>query len=70
MTHKINDLMGENVTGSFYEKELQKTHNQEFFRIERVRKHDQKNIQILVKWKGYPDRLYSWILNLIMITIN
>lgn len=36
VTHRINDLMGENVTGSFYEKELPKSHDQELIRIERV----------------------------------
>ena len=31
----INDLNGEEITGTFYEKELQKT-NEEEFRIEKV----------------------------------
>ena len=34
-TYVINDLNGEQITGSFYEKELQKT-NQKEFRIEKV----------------------------------
>ena len=34
-TYVINDLNGEEITGTFYEKELQKT-NQEDFRIEKV----------------------------------
>ena len=34
-TYAINDLNGEEITGSFYEKELQKT-NQKEFRIEKV----------------------------------
>ena len=34
-TYVINDLNGEEITGIFYEKELQKT-NQEEFRIEKV----------------------------------
>ena len=34
-TYVINDLNGEKITGSFYEKELQKT-NQKEFRIEKV----------------------------------
>ena len=36
-TNAINDLNGEEITGSFYEKELQKT-NQKEFRIENVLK--------------------------------
>ena len=34
-TYGINDLNGDEVIGTFYEKELQKT-NQEEFRIEKV----------------------------------
>ena len=34
-TYVINDLNGEEIIGTFYEKELQKT-NQEEFRIEKV----------------------------------
>ena len=34
-THVVNDLNGEEIIGTFYEKELQKT-NQEKFRIEKV----------------------------------
>ena len=36
-TYVINDLNGEEITGSFYEKELQKT-NQKEFRIEKILK--------------------------------
>ena len=34
-TYVINDLNGEEIIGTFYEKELQKT-NQKYFRIEKV----------------------------------
>ena len=34
-TYPINDLNGEEITGTFYEKELQKTNQQEF-RIKKV----------------------------------
>ena len=34
-TYEINDLNGEKIVGSFYEKELQKT-NQKEFKIEKV----------------------------------
>ena len=49
-TYVISDLNGEEITGSFYEKELQKT-NQEKIRIEKVIK--RKGDRLLVKWKGY-----------------
>ena len=54
----INDLNGEEITGTFYEKELQKT-NQEEFRIEKVIR--RKGNKIYVKWKGYNNSFNSWI---------
>ena len=57
-TYVINDLNGEEIIGSFYEKELQKT-NQEEFRIEKVIK--RKGNKIYVKWKGYNNSFNSWI---------
>ena len=58
MTYVINDLNGEEITGTFYEKELQKT-NQEELRIEKVIK--RKGDKIYVKWKGYLNSFNSWI---------
>ena len=57
-TYEINDLNGEKIIGSFYEKELQKTSQQEF-RIEKVIK--RKGDKIHVKWKGYDNSFNSWI---------
>ena len=45
----ISDLNGEEITGSFYEKELQKT-SQKKFRIERVLK--RKVINFMLNGKG------------------
>ena len=60
LTYKLVDLLGEKITGSFYESELQKT-NQNIFRIEKVIRRDQKKKKALVKWKGYPDKFNSWV---------
>ena len=57
-TYVINDLNGEEIIGTFYEKELQKS-NQEEFRIEKVIK--RKGHKIYVKWKGYNNSFNSWI---------
>ena len=57
-TYLINDLNGEEIKGSFYEKELQKT-NQKEFRIEKVIK--KKGDKLYVKWKGYINSFNSWI---------
>ena len=54
----ISDLNGEEIVGTFYEKELQKTNQQEF-RIEKVIK--KKGDKLYVKWKGYDSSFNSWI---------
>ena len=57
-TYVIIDLNGEEVVGTFYENELQKT-NQKEFRIEKVIK--RKGDKIYVKWKGYDNSFNSRI---------
>ena len=59
-TYKITDNNGEEIQGTFYEQEMQKT-NQKIFRIEEViRKLKNKSF---VKWYGYPDTFNSWVDN-------
>ena len=57
-TNDINDLNGEEIFETFYEKELQKT-NQEEFIIEKVI--ERKDNKLYVKWKGYNNSFNSWI---------
>ena len=57
-SYVINDLSGEEIIATFYEKELQKTNQQEF-RIEKVIK--RKGDKLYVKWKGYDSSFNSWI---------
>ena len=57
-TYVISDLNGEEIVGSFYEKELQKA-NQKEFRIAKVIK--KKENKLYVKWKGYNNYFNSWI---------
>ena len=57
-TYVIDDLNGEEITGTFYEKELQKIHQQEF-RIEKVIK--KKGDKLYVKWKGYDNSFNTLI---------
>ena len=54
----INDLNGEKIIGTFYEKELQKT-NQKEFRIIKII--ERKGDNLYVKWKGYDNSFNSWI---------
>ena len=57
-TYVINDLNGENIIGTFYENELQRTSQQDF-RIEKVIR--KKSDKLYVKWKGYDNSFNSWI---------
>ena len=57
-TYVLNDLNGEEIIGTFYEKELQKI-NQEEFRIEKVIK--KKESKLYVKLKGYDNSFTTWI---------
>ena len=57
-TYVINDLNGEEIIGTFYENELQKTDQKEF-RIEKVLK--KKGDKLYVKWKGYDNSFNSSI---------
>ena len=66
-TYKIADLNGEEIKGTFYEPELQKT-SQEIFRIEKVIKRGKK--KSLVKWKGYSDDFNSWVDNKDIVNIS
>ena len=55
-TYAINDLNGEEITGSFYENELQKT-NQKEFGIEKVLK--RKGDKLYIKWKEHSNSFNS-----------
>ena len=57
-TYVINDLNGEEIAGTFYANELQKT-NQKEFRIEKVI--NRQGYELYVKWKGYDNSFNSWI---------
>ena len=57
-TYVIDDLNGEEIIGTFYEKELQKIDQQEF-RIEKLIK--KKGDKLYVKGKGYDNSFNSWI---------
>ena len=57
-TYVINDLNGEEIIGTFYEKEFQKT-NQKEFRIGKVIQ--RKGDKLYLKWKGYNSLFHSWI---------
>ena len=55
-TYVVNDMNGEEITGSFYEKEFQKS-SQRKFRTEKVLK--RKGDKLFVKWTEYDNRFNS-----------
>ena len=57
--YKLTEWDGTPVEGTFYEEDLQKVYVTDVFRVEKVLKR-RKN-QLLVKWKGWPDKYNSWI---------
>ena len=67
ITYKLEDLEGEEIKGTFYEPELQKT-EQQIYRIEKIIKKE-KN-KLLVKWKGYSDKFNSWVDNKDLIDLS
>ena len=60
VTYKITDYNGEEIQGSFYEQELEKT-KQDIFRIEQII--TQHGIKSLVKWLDNNDSFNSWVDN-------
>jgi hypothetical protein len=62
-TFILQDLLGEELSGSFYEKELQKVEQKdEVFRIENIldSKYINKKKFVLIKWLGWPEKFNSW----------
>ena len=57
-TYFINDLNGEEIVETFYERKLQKTNRKEL-RVEKVLK--RKGCNLYAKLKGYNNPFNSWI---------
>lgn len=63
--YTLQDLKGEHIQGTFYERELQRIvmNSNSFYKIEKVLKsrYTGQKKEILVKWKGYPNKFNTWI---------
>ena len=57
-TSAINDLSSEEIIRTFYQKELQKTSQQEFKKQKVIKREKNK---LYVKWKGSDNSVNSWI---------
>ena len=63
-SYKVKDLNNQEITGTFYDLELQKVDElSETFEIDRIIKTKivNKKKQYFVSWKGYPDSFNSWV---------
>ena len=65
--YKVADTTGEEVSGTFYDEELQavrKSLNEDEFEIERILEQyvdpEDGSRHVLDKWKGWPDKFNSW----------
>ena len=60
-TYQIKEWDDTPLKGTFYEQDLQKvaTQKEDLFRIEKVLK--KRKGQVLVQWKGWPDKYNTWI---------
>ena len=60
----LRDFHGENVTGAFYESELQRVREPSEYRVEKVLRTRTTRggvKEYLVKWKGYDSSFNSWV---------
>lgn len=66
VVYTLKDLHGECISGTFYEKELQRVFYDpnSTYKIDKIirSRYSGHRKQLLVKWKGYPDKFNSWIL--------
>lgn len=57
--YRLKDYEGENIAGTFYEKELVKAYESESYNIEKVLR--KRGKEVFVKWLGWPSKYDSWI---------
>ena len=63
-TYKLVDYGGEEVKGSFYDKELQRVDKKdEIYKVEKILRTRRKRgvKEYFVKWRGYPEKFNSWV---------
>ena len=58
IVYELRDLAGEDVKGTFYKEQLQKT-RQEIYRVDKIVR--KRGNEVLVKWSGYPEKFNSWM---------
>lgn len=70
--YQLKDYAGELVSGTFYQNQLIKAHEQGAYLVEKVLKQRRKGNkkEYLVRWKGWAPKFDSWISEENMIQIN
>jgi hypothetical protein len=66
VTYELKDLAGEPIKRNFYEQEIQTVvKTDDVYEIEKVLKTRKRGwkIKYLVKWKGYPNKFNSWVMD-------
>ena len=61
--YRLEDLMGEEILGTFYEDQLQKVIDRDnVFIVDRVLKRRQRRgkTEYFVRWRGWPEKFNSW----------
>lgn len=63
ITYQLKEYNGKEIEGSFYEQELQKTKEPDFYEVESVLKNRKKNgrTQYLVKYLGWDKKYNAWV---------
>lgn len=61
VTYKLQDYLGHDIEGGFYEEELQKTKFPNVYLVEKVLK--RKGSKVYVKWLGFNNSHNTWINN-------
>lgn len=64
VTFKLKDYRNEIIEGSFYQHEIQKVvHEDDSFIVEKIIRSQKRNGEqwSLVKWRGYPSTMNSWV---------
>ena len=62
--YKLKDYDGEELKGTFYDKEVQKVvKNDDVYEVEKILKKRRRGskVEYLVKWLGYPNKFNSWV---------